>query len=112
MAMELCHVFSRIAAWRADDSHAFIQSTVLISKIAEMQHALDRVVRSAPSPEETLGVAGPRPGTVTAMAPSPGGLEIAAMVSPASTLEQMPSRFPGRQAISPRPIENLLRHLL
>ena len=56
MAMELCHVFSRIAAWRTkDDSHAFIQSTFLISKTAEMQHALDGVVRSISSLEKTLG---------------------------------------------------------
>jgi hypothetical protein len=86
--MELCHIFSRVAAWRAeDDSHAIVQSTFLISKAAEMQHALDRMADPFFS-RKALGDRGSlRSGKANnAMAPSPGGVEIAAMVSSASTL--------------------------
>ena len=43
MAVEFCHIFSGVAAWRAkNDSHALIQLPSLIAKAAKVQTALQK----------------------------------------------------------------------
>ena len=43
MAVELRHVFSRVAARRTkNDSHSFVQFAFLVPKAAEMQHSLEK----------------------------------------------------------------------
>ena len=55
MAVEFCHIFSCVAAWRAkDDRHTLIQLALPIAKAAKVQFALLKGVRPGFFREKTL----------------------------------------------------------